>query len=231
MEVKKNPQADLEQHKSTFTQIGLVVVLGFMLVAFNWTTKERSVGDLGVVVAIDLEEEMIATEREDEPEPPPPPEEQQQQQDVIEELIVVDNTEEVASINIDTEATEHTMITQTEIKVQAEEIIEDEPEIFLVVEEEPEFPGGMQALNEYLASNTKYPQIAKENGITGVVYVNFVIDSKGKVGKIKVARSVDPLLDAEAIRVVQSMPQWKPGKQSGRAVHVSFNLPVRFVLQ
>ncbi|HOG19921.1 MAG TPA: energy transducer TonB [Salinivirgaceae bacterium] len=230
MEVKKNPQADLEQHKSTFTQIGLVVVLGFMLIAFNWTTKERSVGDLGVVVAIDLEEEMIATEREEEPEPPPP-EEQQQQQDVIEELIVVENTEEVASINIDTEATEQTMITQTEIKVQAEEIVEDEPEIFLVVEQEPEFPGGMEALNKYLQTNMKYPQIAKENGISGRVWLNFVVDDKGKISKIKVVRSVDPALDAEAIRVVQSMPQWKPGRQSGRAVYVSFNLPVNFVLQ
>ncbi|HPW67561.1 MAG TPA: energy transducer TonB [Salinivirgaceae bacterium] len=230
MEVKKNPQADLERHKSTFTQIGLVVVLGFMLIAFNWTTKERSVGDLGVVVAIDLEEEMIATEREEEPEPPPPPQEQQQQ-DVIEELIVVENTEDVASIDIDTEATEHTMITQTEIKVQAEEIVEDEPEIFLVVEEQPEFPGGYEEMMKYLHSNTKYPQIAKENGISGTVWINFVIDSKGKITKIKVARSVDPVLDAEAVRVVQSMPQWKPGKQSGRAVHVNFSLPVKFILQ
>ncbi len=228
MEVKKKPQADLERHRSTFTQIGLAVVLGLLLVAFNWTTRERSISDLGMVIAIDLEEEMIATEREEKPEPPPPP--PPPQQEVIEELTVVENDEEVADVNIDTEATEETMITQTEIKIR-EEVIEEEPEIFLVVEEQPEFPGGMASLMKYLQQNIKYPQIAKENGISGRVYVNFVVDDKGKITKIKVVRGVDPALDAEAIRVVENMPMWKPGKQRGKAVYVSYNLPINFVLQ
>lgn len=228
MEVKKNPQADLERHRTTFTQIGLAVVLGLLLVAFNWTTRERTISDLGVVVAIDLEEEMIATERdESKPEPPPPP---PPQQDVIEELTVVENDKEVASIDINTEATEQTMIVQTEIKIK-EEVIEEEPEVFLVVEEQPEFPGGYAALMNYLKQNMKYPQIAKENGITGRVWLNFVVDDKGNIIKIKVVKGVDPSLDAEAVRVVQGMPKWKPGKQRGKSVYVSFNLPVNFVLQ
>jgi protein TonB len=228
MEVKKNPQADLERLRSTFTQIGLAVVLGLLLVAFNWTTRERSIGDLGLVIAIDLEEEMIATERENKPEPPPPP--PPPQQEVIEELTVVENDEDVADLNINTEATEQTMIVQTEIKIR-EEVIEEEPEIFLVVEEQPEFPGGMAALMKYLQQNIKYPQIAKENGISGRVFVNFVVDDKGNITKIKVIRGVDPALDAEAIRVVENMPRWKPGKQRGKAVYVSYNLPINFVLQ
>ncbi len=228
MEIKKNPQADLERNRGIYTQIGLAVVLGLLLVAFNWTTKERSIGDLGIVVAIDLEEEMIATERDDKPEPPPPP--PPPQQEVIEELTVVENTEDVASIDINTEATEQTMIVQTDIKIR-EEVIEEEPEIFLVVEEQPEFPGGYTELMKYLQTNMKYPQIAKENGISGKVWINFVVDDKGNIIKIKVAKSVDPTLDAEAVRVVENMPKWKPGKQRGKSVYVNFNLPVNFVLQ
>lgn len=228
MEVKKNPQANLERLRGTFTQIGLAVVLGLLLVAFNWTTRERSVGDLGQVIAIDLEEEMIATEREEKPEPPPPP--PPPQEEVIEELTVVENDEEVADIDINTEVTEETMIVQTDIKIQ-EEVIEEEPEIFLVVEQQPEFPGGMGALMKYLQQNIKYPQIAKENGVSGRVFVNFVVDDKGRITKIKVLRGVDPALDAEAVRVVESMPTWKPGKQRGKAVYVSYNLPISFVLQ
>jgi protein TonB len=228
MEVKKNPQADLERLRSTFTQIGLAVVLGLLLVAFNWTTRERSIGDLGQIIAIDLEEEMIATEREEKPEPPPPP--PPPKEEVIEELTVVENDEDVADLNINTEATEQTMIVQTEIKIR-QEVIEEEPEIFLVVEEQPEFPGGMASLMKYLQQNIKYPQIAKENGISGRVFVNFVVDDKGNITKIKVIRGVDPALDAEAIRVVENMPRWKPGKQRGKAVYVSYNLPINFVLQ
>ncbi|MDD2562767.1 MAG: TonB family protein [Salinivirgaceae bacterium] len=211
-----------------FTTIGLAVVLGMLLVAFNWTTRERSVGDLGQVIAIDLEEEMIATEQEQKPEPPPPP--PPPQETVIEELIVVDNKENVADIEINTEVTEETMIVQTDITIQAEET-EDEPEVFLVVEQQPEFPGGMASLMKYLQSNIKYPQIAKENGVSGKVFVNFVVDNKGNITKIKVLRGVDPSLDSEAVRVVENMPRWTPGKQRGKAVYVSYNLPISFVLQ
>ena len=228
MEVKKNPEASLERLRGTFTQIGLAVVLGLLLVAFNWTTRERSVGDLGQVIAIDLEEEMIATEREQKPEPPPPP--PPAQESVIEELIIVDNKEEVADIEINTEATEETMIVQTDIVIQ-EEVIEAEPEVFLVVEQQPEFPGGIAELMKYLQNNIKYPQIAKENGVSGKVFINFVVDDKGKITKIKVLRGVDPALDNEAVRVVENMPPWKPGKQRGKAVYVSYNLPISFVLQ
>lgn len=228
MEVKKNPKANLEHLRSTFTTIGLAVVLGMLLVAFNWTTRERSVGDLGQVIAIDLEEEMIATEREQKPEPPPPP--PPPQETVIEELVIVDNKEDVADIEINTEVTEETMIVQTDITIKAE-VIEEEPEVFLVVEQQPEFPGGMESLMKYLQNNIKYPQIAKENGVSGKVYVNFVVDDKGNITKIKVIRGVDPSLDGEAVRVVEGMPRWKPGKQRGKAVYVSYNLPISFVLQ
>ena len=85
-------------------------------------------------------------------------------------------------------------------------------------------------LMKYIAKNTKYPPIAKENNITGRVFVSFVVDKTGKVTKVKILRGVDKYLDAEAVRVVKSMPKFKPGKQRGKAVNVQYNVPINFKL-
>jgi len=107
----------------------------------------------------------------------------------------------------------------------------NEPEIFFIVEEQPEFPGGIDSLKNFISTNLQYPQQAREKGIQGRVFVNFVIDDKGNIINIKILSGVDPLLDAEAIRIVQSMPKWKPGKQRGKPVYVSFNLPITFKIE
>ncbi len=107
----------------------------------------------------------------------------------------------------------------------------DESEVFTVVEEMPEFPGGMAKLAEYLANNIKYPQMARESGIQGRVFINFVVEPDGHVSNVNVKRSVGGGCDEEALRVVKAMPKWKPGKQRGKAVRVSYNLPVNFKLQ
>jgi TonB family protein len=103
-----------------------------------------------------------------------------------------------------------------------------EKNLFTVVEELPEFPGGKINLSLWLSQNTKYPVEAGDKKITGKVFVDFVINRKGKVSGIKVYKPVHPLLDAEAIRVISSMPDWKPGTQSGNPVDVSIRLPVEF---
>ena len=103
--------------------------------------------------------------------------------------------------------------------------------VFDVVEEMPSFPGGQGALMSYLASNIKYPVVAQENGVQGRVIVSFVVERDGSISDVRVARSVDPSLDREAQRVVQSMPRWKPGKQNGSAVRVKYTVPVVFRLQ
>jgi len=95
----------------------------------------------------------------------------------------------------------------------------------------PEFPGGEIELRKYIGKSVKYPVIAQENGIQGRVYISFVVSKKGEVTEVKVARGVDPNLDKEAIRVVKAMPKWKPGKQRGKAVKVSYTVPINFVLQ
>ena len=105
------------------------------------------------------------------------------------------------------------------------------PEIFTAVEQMPQFPGGEEALRKYLASHINYPPMAAENGVQGKVIVQFVVDKTGRVGEVKVARSVDKELDREAIRVCKSLPKFVPGRQNGQAVSVWFTLPVTFKLQ
>ena len=108
---------------------------------------------------------------------------------------------------------------------------EEENKIFDVVEEQPSFPGGAGALMQWLRDNINYPVIAAENGIEGRVIVQFVVSKTGSISDVRVARSVDPSLDKEAVRVVSSMPNWTPGKQNGSAVNVRYTLPVTFKLQ
>ena len=130
-------------------------------------------------------------------------------------------------INEDTQA-------PVEVKYVPVQVVEEEPEeqtIFEVVENMPEFQGGQAALMAYLAKNIKYPTIAQENGTQGRVIVQFVVNKDGSIVDAKVVRSVDPYLDKEALRVINTMPKWKPGMQRGKPVRVKFTVPVMFRLQ
>lgn len=104
-------------------------------------------------------------------------------------------------------------------------------QVFNVVEEQPEFPGGQGALLTFLSKNIKYPVIAQENGIEGRVTTSFIIETDGSIRNIEVVRGVDPSLDIEAVRVISTMPKWKPGRQRGKEVAVKFTVPVTFRLQ
>ena len=108
---------------------------------------------------------------------------------------------------------------------------EEENKVFDVVEQMPSYPGGMGALMQYLSSHIKYPAIAEENGIQGRVICTFVVERDGSITDVRIAKSVDPSLDKEAMRVVSTMPKWIPGKQNGSAVRVKYTLPVTFRLQ
>lgn len=107
----------------------------------------------------------------------------------------------------------------------------EQNKVFEVVEQQPQFPGGMGALNQWLGSNIKYPAMAAENGIEGRVIVQFVVERDGSVSGVHVVRGVDSSLDKEATRVVAQMPKWIPGKQNGSAVRVKYTVPVTFRLQ
>ena len=131
---------------------------------------------------------------------------------------------------LDIEDVEADQDTEVAIVEMTEEEEEEEAEVFFIVENMPEFPGGDLALRKHIAENVKYPEIAKENGLSGKVFVQFVINQKGEVENVKIARGVDPALDKEAIRVVQNLPKWKPGSQRGKPVRVSYTVPINFQL-
>jgi protein TonB len=115
---------------------------------------------------------------------------------------------------------------QTDSTSSALEVEEE----LIFVEEMPEFPGGEQKLYEHISKNVLYPPLAIENNIQGNVIISFIVEKDGSIRHAEVLKSVHPLLDKEALRVVGSMPKWKPGKQKGKAVRVRYNLPIRFNL-
>lgn len=228
MELKKNPKADLEKRRGLYLEIGLVVALVAALVAFNVKSYDREVKDAIERDAAQEEEEIIIQTDVQEPPPPPPPE-QPEVTTVIE--VVADDKEITNELQVSAEVTDDTKnIEITPVVVEEEEEVVEE-QIFTVVENDPEFPGGMEALYKYLAQNIKYPQLARDNNITGRVYVTFVVEKDGSIANPKVLRDIGGGCGQEAIRVVKSMPKWTPGKQRGKAVRVQFNLPVNFSLK
>jgi len=229
MELKKTPKADLEAKKNTFWLVGLVVALGLSLLAFEWTTKPAKVESLGSVQAAEVEEEIIPITREQEVKPPPPP----PPPAVVEVLNIVDDDVKIEDELVieDSEADDATVIDVAPVIETQEEEEEEEAQVFFIVEDMPEFPGGDLALRKFIANAIKYPVIAQENGIQGKVYVTFVVGKDGKVSNASIARGVDPSLDKEALRVVNALPVWKPGKQRGKPVNVSYTVPINFVLQ
>ncbi len=231
MEVKKSPKADLEGKKLIFSEIGLALALGVTLAAFEWTSEDVTVQNLEVQQEEVVEEEMVPITTQDQIKPPPPP---PPPPPVADALTIVDNETEINEefeLN-DTEADDNT---EFEIRDLEPTVVEEEEpaeqEVFIIVEQMPLFPGGEEALRKYLATEVKYPVIAQENGIQGRVFVKFVIMPDGSVSNVEVARPFDPNLDKEAVRVVKSMPKWTPGKQRGKAVRVSYTVPINFVLQ
>src|SRR5690606_21532048 len=107
------------------------------------------------------------------------------------------------------------------------------PEIFIIVEESAEFPGGIAAMGKYIQQNLQYPAMAREAGISGKCHLKFVVNDKGEISNVEVLKGVPgcPDCDREAVRVVKSMPKWKPAKMTGRAVNCYFNLPISFKIQ
>jgi TonB family protein len=107
-----------------------------------------------------------------------------------------------------------------------------ERDVFVVVEEMPQFPGGgMDAMIQWIAQHMKYPEQAKKDGIQGTVFVGYIVNKAGKVESVEVESSAHPLLDAEAVRVVAAMPDWTPGTQRGKAVDVRLVVPIKFSLK
>jgi periplasmic protein TonB len=210
---------------------GLAVGLPKIIAAFS--------GDAEVVEAkkiVDVNLDLFEEEKKEEPPPPPvePPPPVKIESVQFTQLEAVDEpvdepppTQEVLTeTNAGTVTQEGEKIDEPPPPVEAAE-----PQIFTIVEEMPSFPGGEAELFKYLGKTVKYPPMAQDAGITGVVYMTFVVDEQGKVRDPKVLRGIGGGCDEEAIRVVKAMPAWEPGKQRGKPVRVQYNLPIRFTLK
>ncbi len=228
MEIKKSAKADLENGKTLSILMGMVVALAVMFVGFEWGNRDIQVVKYEGVADIIAEEEIEITLPEDTPPPPPPPAPAQMEVlNVVEDDVELDQVEILSSEDDQTSA-------QVEAYVPPA-VVEDEEEsthtIFTVVEDMPQFPGGELELQKWINRQIKYPVIAQENGIQGRVVCTFVINQDGSVVDAEVIRGIDPSLDREALRVINQMPKWTPGKQRGKAVRVKYTLPVVFRLQ
>ena len=226
MEEKKSPKANLENKKLMFMQIGMVISLLIAWLAFehkNYDKREIDESLLNREIVEDLEMTEITKQDEQKPQPVELPKQTTQ-------LEIVQDDVEVEDIEINAEVDQQEVIEEyVPVEVEEEEVVEQE--IFQIVEEMPSFPGGEAKLMEYVAKNIKYPQIARETGIQGRVFVGFVVEPDGSISNVKLLRGIGGGCDEEAMRVIKSLPKWKPGKQRGKAVRVSYQIPVFFKLQ
>jgi protein TonB len=226
MEEKKSPKANLENKKLMFTQIGLIISLLIAWLAFEHKSYDKREIDPSLLRQTEVvEEEMVEITKQEEPKPQPVEMPKQTTQ-----LEIVQDDVEVEDIEINAEMDQNEVMEEyVAPEIEEEEVVE--AEVFTIVEEMPSYPGGDAKMYEYLGKNIKYPQIARESSIQGRVFVNFVVEPDGSVSNVKVLRGIGGGCDEEAMRVVKTMPKWKPGKQRGKAVRVSYTLPVVFKLQ
>lgn len=221
----KRTKADAQKNNSTmFFFIGLALALGMVITAFEWNFEK------GALVKDLLVENTEWEEVQDIPltsQPPPPPPMQVIQQPVIVEVPDEEILEEV-EVNMDVETTEDMAVEEVEFTMELPE--EKAEEIFLLVEDKPEPKGGIKAFYKYVADNIRYPREATENQVEGRVYVQFVVNSQGKISDVEAVKGIGAGCDEEAARIVNEAPDWNPGKQRGKPVSVRMILPITFKL-
>ena len=229
MKAKKAPKADLEHNKGIFFELGLIIALSLVLIAFEWTSTELFSSEMLMGEDQKFEEEIIPITFKKQAQPQKPPEPPK----VVEFFQVVDNDieleDELTLENMEIDLETEVAIIEYEPTIEAEE--EEEKQIFVAVEEMPSFQGkGATGFQEWIGKNLQYPEIALQNGIEGRVFVYFVVEPDGSVSNARVLRGVDPALDTTAIRVIRASPKWSPGKQRGKPVRVGFTFPIKFKL-
>lgn len=224
---KKNPKANVNLLKPRFFLMGLVASLSLSLVAFEWRTpltQEEVVKKWDKTTLIETEEiPIVLVEKPKLPEPKVEKPISRVLPPVVAPVIQIstDPSPEPDPIDID-------------IDFSIDLFDEPEPDprtnLFIPVEQMPEFPGGESALFKFLGENINYPRICVENGVQGKVFVQFIVAEDGSISNIEIAGGANPYLDAEAMRVIALMPKWNPGKQRNKPVKVGMRLPVTFKL-
>lgn len=223
MEIKKNPKADLQNKRTLLLEIGMVISLALVIVAFWYTPEERKIEKLDLQTAV-VEEEITEITRQDQKPPEAP---KKVEVKVIADLLQVVTNDTKITTEVDfAEFDDNTDFIQT-VEVKEEEIEEDQP--FLFAETMPSFQGGdLNTFRAWVQENVVFPQIALENGIQGRVVLSFVIEKDGRLTNIQVLQTPDRSLSEEAIRVLSKSPKWSPGKQRNQVVRVKYTLPVDF---
>jgi protein TonB len=226
MEAKKNPKADLGRFVGLFFEVGLVVAFCAVLGAFSYTVQTRNIADFGDLADVIDDAELIPITLQTKVTPPPPPVAPK-----VAEVINIVEDEENLDDELEIDDVEANQDTKVILVARQDDEEEEEEDLPLPrVEVMPQFPGGDAALQKYIATHVQYPAIARENSLQGKVFVQFVINKRGEVENVSIIRGVDASLDKEALRVVQSLPNWSPGLQNGRPVRVLYTVPINFKL-
>ncbi len=208
----------MEYNKLTYTLVGLTLTLALSVCLFEYKTISANSYNIKSSLTILEDEEVVEINKPITPPPPPPPISIPEVVEVVEDEKIIDKPVLLLDPELDVDIV-------IEIEEELEPVIEV---VFDVVEETPEFIGGIEKLYEYLSNNINYPEQAKENGIQGKVFVQFVVWKDGTIKDVKVVKGTHKLLDKEALRVITKMPVWKPGKQRGKNVNARFTLPIKF---
>lgn len=229
MEAKKHIKADISRYRFIFFNIGLIISLAAVYTAFEWKSYDNEEALSTLVATEDSFDEVYEIPPTEQP-PPPPPENKNVN------IIEIEDTEEIEDeleISFDIEMTEEMAIEELPNRLDIDEGIEEElsDEIFLIVEEQPTPIGGIKSFYEHINNTIKYPNRARRMKVEGRVFVQFVVERDGSLTQIEVIRGIGESCDEEAIRVVASAPNWKPGKQRGKPVRVKMVLPVSFKLR
>jgi len=228
MELKKSDKANLEKKKNLFLELGFVIALALIWGAMEYKSSPRAANAAYAGSGEVIEEEIIPITRPEVQQAPPPPAAPSETLQLVADDVALD-----MDFEIDVEADLDTEVKIIEFKSKdvgprIDEVIEEE--LYTLVEDMPKFQGkDFNTFRDWIAKNLKYPDVALENGVSGRVYVKFIVNSKGEVGNVVVARSSgDTSLDNEAVRVISSSPKWTPGSQQGKPVRVEFLFPVLF---
>lgn len=221
---KKHWSVDINKYKGVIVNIGIIVSLALMLVAFEYPDYEEAslvVLDSG---PIQIEEQIEIPQTQQKPPPPP-----KIQLPTIVEVPDEEEIEDEIEVELDVEIDQETVIEEV-VEVEEEKEEEDVDQIFTIVEETAAPTGGMTAFYEYIKDNLEYPRQARRMGVQGKVFLEFIVDKDGSITDVKVVRGIGAGCDEEAIRILQNSPKWKPAKQRGRPVRQKMTFPINFKL-
>jgi protein TonB len=225
--IKKEKSFVDKEQSNLFFFLGLTISLAFIIIAINWKSyDEVNLIDLGQVTT--QFEDLLEIPQSEQLPPPPPP------ADLTPQIVEVANEEIIKDleVNLDVEMNEDTKIQELNIDFTVEPIEEEKvEEVFTVVENYPKPVGGMSAFYKYVGDEVVYPISARRLGISGIVFVRFVVEKDGKISNVEVARGIGAGCDEEAVRVLNNAPAWEPGNQRGRPVRVFMTVPIRFILR